>query len=118
MPYQSPCRGVQVQRLPVFYKQRDNLFYPVCHQRAGCIALASHPCVVVRADCFHAVQVWAFVLPVTLLRLPYSLLEAVIWTVITYFAIGFAPDAGRVSCASLLSAGQASHNKREIHEFM
>ncbi len=40
-------------------------------------------------------QVWAFVLPVTLLRLPYSLMEAVIWAVITYWAVGFAPDAGR-----------------------
>jgi len=107
MPYQPTCHGVQVQRLPVFYKQRDNLFYPVRHQRGGCTALASHPCVAVRAVHCHAVQVWAFVLPVTLLRLPYSLLEAVIWTVITYFAIGFAPDAGRVSRASLFSSGRA-----------
>ena len=41
-------------------------------------------------------QVWAFVLPVTLLRLPYSLLEAVVWSIIVYWSVGFAPDAGRV----------------------
>ena len=35
-------------------------------------------------------------LPVTLLRLPYSLLEAVVWSIIVYWSVGFAPDAGRV----------------------
>ncbi|KAK4478717.1 hypothetical protein RD792_014215 [Penstemon davidsonii] len=54
-------------RLPVFFKQRDFLFYPA----------------------------WAFGLPIYLLRIPLSLLESAIWVVITYYTIGFAPAAGR-----------------------
>ena len=38
---------------------------------------------------------WAFALPVTILRLPYSLVEAGLWSVMLYWIIGFAPDAGR-----------------------
>ena len=34
-------------------------------------------------------------MPVTLMRLPYSLLEALVWTVLTYWEIDLAPDAGR-----------------------
>lgn len=59
--------ALTIQRLPVFYKQRDLLFYPP----------------------------WAFVLPTWLLRLPLSLYESLIWLLITYFTIGFAPEAGR-----------------------
>ncbi|KAL3690439.1 hypothetical protein R1sor_016748 [Riccia sorocarpa] len=54
-------------RLPVFYKQRDLLFYPA----------------------------WAFVLPRVILSIPVSLYEATIWVVLTYYPIGFAPAASR-----------------------
>lgn len=52
--------AVTIQRLPVFYKQRDALFYPA----------------------------WAYVLPSCLLRLPMSLYESLIWISLTYFTIG------------------------------
>ncbi|KAM0062731.1 putative ABC-type xenobiotic transporter [Helianthus debilis subsp. tardiflorus] len=57
--------ALTIFRLPVFYKQRDSLFYPA----------------------------WAFALPVWLLRLPLSLLESGIWIVLTYYTVGFAPSA-------------------------
>ncbi|KAK9279081.1 hypothetical protein L1049_012756 [Liquidambar formosana] len=54
-------------RLPVFFKQRDLLFYPA----------------------------WAFGLPIFVLRIPISLLESGIWIALTYYTIGFAPSASR-----------------------
>ncbi|CAH8257288.1 unnamed protein product [Arabidopsis lyrata] len=56
-----------VMRLPVFYKQRDFLFYPP----------------------------WAFALPAWLLKIPLSLIESGIWIGLTYYTIGFAPSAAR-----------------------
>lgn len=53
--------------MPVFFKQRDNLFFPA----------------------------WAFVLPSTLVRFPISLIESLLWTVFTYFEISLTLDAGR-----------------------
>ena len=38
---------------------------------------------------------WAFALPVTILRLPYSFVESLIWSAMLYWIIGFAPSAGR-----------------------
>ena len=58
---------VQVNSLSVFYKQRDNLFFPV-------------PC---------------FVLPTTLLRLPYSALNAFIYVVFVYWISGLTYTPGR-----------------------
>ncbi|KAI8569217.1 hypothetical protein RHMOL_Rhmol02G0261700 [Rhododendron molle] len=54
-------------RLPVFYKQRDALFYPP----------------------------WAFALPIWVLRIPISFLESAILVGLTYYTIGFAPAASR-----------------------
>ncbi|XP_049354855.1 pleiotropic drug resistance protein 2-like [Solanum verrucosum] len=54
-------------RLPVFFKQRDSLFYPA----------------------------WAFALPIWLLRIPLSFMESLIWIVLTYYTIGFAPAESR-----------------------
>ncbi|KAL2317497.1 hypothetical protein Fmac_031373 [Flemingia macrophylla] len=58
---------LMITRLPVFYKQRDNLFYPA----------------------------WAWSLASWILRVPYSVVEAVIWTLVVYYTVGFAPAAGR-----------------------
>ena len=33
--------------------------------------------------------------PATLMRIPYSLTEAVVWTVLTYFEVGLAANPGR-----------------------
>ncbi|WCJ41762.1 ABC transporter G family member 34 [Euphorbia peplus] len=54
-------------RLPIFFKQRDALFYPA----------------------------WAYVLPIFILRIPVSFIESAIWIVLTYYTIGFAPAASR-----------------------
>ncbi|KAJ8767987.1 hypothetical protein K2173_020927 [Erythroxylum novogranatense] len=59
--------AMTVVRLPVFYKQRDFLFYPA----------------------------WAFALPIWLLRIPISFIESAIWIILTYYTIGFAPCASR-----------------------
>lgn len=50
---------------------------------------------------------WAFALPVTILRLPYSFVEPLIWSAMLYWIIGFAPSAGRY-CPGLESATQCA----------
>lgn len=57
-----------IMRLPVFYKQRDQFLYPA----------------------------WAFTLPNVLLRIPVSIVESIIWVSMTYYSIGFAPEASRL----------------------
>ena len=37
----------------------------------------------------------SFCTPATVMRIPYSATEAIVWTVLTYFEVGLAPDAGR-----------------------
>uniref|UniRef100_A0A2P2KGH6 Uncharacterized protein MANES_09G059200 n=2 Tax=Rhizophora mucronata TaxID=61149 RepID=A0A2P2KGH6_RHIMU len=59
--------AMTIFRLPVFYKQRDFLFYPA----------------------------WAFGLPIWVLRIPLSFLESAIWIILTYYTIGFAPAPSR-----------------------
>ncbi|XVF78081.1 hypothetical protein PTKIN_Ptkin14bG0099900 [Pterospermum kingtungense] len=59
--------ALTVLRLPIFYKQRDLLFYPP----------------------------WAFSLPIWVLRIPLSFMESGIWVILTYYTIGFAPAASR-----------------------
>ncbi|VVA97859.1 unnamed protein product [Arabis nemorensis] len=56
--------SMMIQRLPVFYKQRDLLFHPS----------------------------WTFTLPTVLLSIPISIFESVVWVSITYYLIGFAPE--------------------------
>ena len=59
--------SLMISRLPVFYKQRGNLFYPP----------------------------WAWSLSTWVLQIPYSIVESVIWTCVVYYTIGFAPSPGR-----------------------
>ena len=58
---------LMITRLPVFYKQRDNFFHPA----------------------------WAWSISSWILRVPYSIIEAVVWSCVVYFTVGFAPSAGR-----------------------
>lgn len=58
---------LMIFRLPVFYKQRDNGFYPA----------------------------WAWSISSWILRIPYSVVEAVVWSCVVYYTVGFAPGAGR-----------------------
>ncbi|XP_057534339.1 ABC transporter G family member 39-like isoform X3 [Amaranthus tricolor] len=59
--------NLAIMRLPIYFKQRDLLFYPG----------------------------WAYVLPVWILSIPSSLIESGLWTIITYFTIGYSPVATR-----------------------
>ncbi|RVW34141.1 Pleiotropic drug resistance protein 2 [Vitis vinifera] len=82
-------------RLPVFFKQRDFLFYPA----------------------------WAFALPIWVLRIPLSLMESGIWIILTYYTIGFAPSASRffrqllhsLACIRWLYLSSASLQHLEEH---
>ncbi|KAK2649788.1 hypothetical protein Ddye_017277 [Dipteronia dyeriana] len=56
-----------VSRLPIFYKQSDFYFYPA----------------------------WACSLPSIILKVPFSMLDAFLWTAITYYAIGYSPEPER-----------------------
>ncbi|GJM98188.1 hypothetical protein PR202_ga15175 [Eleusine coracana subsp. coracana] len=59
--------SLTITRLPVFYKHRDLLFYPA----------------------------WVFTLPNVILRIPFSIIESIVWVLVTYYTIGFAPEAER-----------------------
>lgn len=59
--------SMTIDKLPVFYRHRDFLFFPP----------------------------WAFGLSYWLLKIPLSLLESGIWIILTYYSIGFASSAGR-----------------------
>ncbi|KAI4355694.1 hypothetical protein L6164_004442 [Bauhinia variegata] len=56
-----------IGKLPVFYKQRDHLFYPS----------------------------WAYAIPSWILRIPVTLAENAVWVIATYYVIGFDPNVGR-----------------------
>ncbi|XP_076916108.1 ABC transporter G family member 31-like [Bidens hawaiensis] len=58
---------LMIFRLPVFYKQRDNNFYPA----------------------------WAWSVSSWILRVPYSFVEACVWSIIVYYSVGFSPNVGR-----------------------
>ncbi|KAL8118558.1 hypothetical protein AgCh_016181 [Apium graveolens] len=59
--------GMTIAKLPVFYKQRDLLFYPA----------------------------WSYALPVWIIKIPITFLEVSVWVVLTYYVIGFDPNVGR-----------------------
>ncbi|VAI77417.1 unnamed protein product [Triticum turgidum subsp. durum] len=59
--------SLTITRLPVFYKHRDLLFYPA----------------------------WIFTLPNVVLTIPFSIIESTVWVVVTYYTMGFAPEADR-----------------------
>ncbi|KAF8011670.1 hypothetical protein BT93_J2068 [Corymbia citriodora subsp. variegata] len=57
-----------IVKLPVFYKQRDHLFYPA----------------------------WVYALPNWIIKIPVSFVEVAVWVFITYYVIGFDPYVGRL----------------------
>ncbi|KAK1265449.1 Pleiotropic drug resistance protein 3 [Acorus gramineus] len=59
--------AMTIQKLPVFYKQRDFLFFPT----------------------------WIYSLPTWILKIPISFLEVAVWVFMTYYVIGFDPSATR-----------------------
>lgn len=62
-----PELAMTIQRLEVFYKQREFYFYPA----------------------------WAYVVPAAILKIPLSLLGSLVWTSLTYYVIGYTPEATR-----------------------
>ncbi|GMH17672.1 hypothetical protein Nepgr_019513 [Nepenthes gracilis] len=60
--------SMTVAKLPVFYKQRDLLFFPA----------------------------WAYALPNWFLKIPLTLIEVVLWVFTTYYVIGYDPNVGRL----------------------
>ncbi|CAH8313801.1 unnamed protein product [Eruca vesicaria subsp. sativa] len=62
-----PELAMTAQRLAVFYKQKQLCFYPA----------------------------WAYAIPATVLKVPLSLLESFVWTGLTYYVIGYTPEASR-----------------------
>ena len=59
--------AMSIAKLPVFYKQRDLLFFPA----------------------------WAYSLPAWILKIPISFLECGLWVGVTYYVIGFDPNVVR-----------------------
>lgn len=62
-----PELSMTVARLAVFYKQRELCFYPA----------------------------WGYAIPAAIIKIPLSLLEAVVWVSLTYYVIGYSPEPGR-----------------------
>ncbi|KAL8130556.1 LOW QUALITY PROTEIN: hypothetical protein V2J09_019711 [Rumex salicifolius] len=71
-----PEAAFTIMRLPTFFKQRDLYFYPA----------------------------WACTIPATILKIPLSLVESLVWTSLTYYVIGFSPEVGRFFRQFLLMA--------------
>ncbi|KAL5782767.1 hypothetical protein ACOSP7_007796 [Xanthoceras sorbifolium] len=69
--------SLTIIRLPVVHKQREFYLYPA----------------------------WAYCIPASLLKIPLSLAEALMWTAITYYVIGFSPEVKRFFCQFLLLFG-------------
>ncbi|XP_047315156.1 pleiotropic drug resistance protein 3-like [Impatiens glandulifera] len=62
-----PELAFTIGRLPAFYKQRDLYFYPG----------------------------WAYAIPSTILKIPLSMMQSIIWTSLTYYVIGYSPEPAR-----------------------
>jgi hypothetical protein len=56
-----------IMRLPVFYKEKELYLYPA----------------------------WALTIPMFILRIPWTIIEAGVYLCIVYFLTDFAPEAGR-----------------------
>ncbi|CAJ1951217.1 unnamed protein product [Sphenostylis stenocarpa] len=59
--------SMTIVKLPIFYKQRDLLFYPS----------------------------WAYAIPSWILKIPITFVEAAVWVFLTYYVIGFDPNVER-----------------------
>ncbi|RZC64005.1 hypothetical protein C5167_025792 [Papaver somniferum] len=60
--------AMTVVKLPVFYKQRDLLFFPA----------------------------WAYAIPTWILKIPVTIAEVFVWVFVTYYVIGFDPNVERL----------------------
>ncbi|KAK4725677.1 hypothetical protein R3W88_030594 [Solanum pinnatisectum] len=60
--------GLVIYKLPIFYKQRDLLFFPS----------------------------WAYAMPSWILKIPIAFVEVGLWVFLTYYVIGFDPSPVRL----------------------
>lgn len=44
---------------------------------------------------FYLYPAWAYAIPASILKIPFSLLDSIIWTGITYYVIGYSPEVTR-----------------------
>uniref|UniRef100_A0A2N9E6E2 ABC transporter domain-containing protein n=1 Tax=Fagus sylvatica TaxID=28930 RepID=A0A2N9E6E2_FAGSY len=56
-----------ITRLPVVYKQRSFYLYPA----------------------------WAYSIPASILKIPFSLVDSILWTAMTYYVVGYSPEVER-----------------------
>ncbi|GKV17135.1 hypothetical protein SLEP1_g27677 [Rubroshorea leprosula] len=69
-----PELSMTVSRLEVFYKQKELRFYPA----------------------------WAYTIPTAIVRIPLCFVEVLVWTSLTYYVIGYSPEASRFFCQVIL----------------
>ncbi|KAF3953772.1 hypothetical protein CMV_020817 [Castanea mollissima] len=62
-----PELSITVQRLEILYKQKQYCFYPA----------------------------WAYAIPASVLKVPVSFVESLLWTSPTYYVMGYSPEAQR-----------------------
>ncbi|KAF3332890.1 pleiotropic drug resistance protein 3-like isoform X3 [Carex littledalei] len=74
--------AMTVIKLPVFFKQRDLLFFPA----------------------------WTYTIPGWIVKIPIAFVEVFIWVFMTYYVIGFDPNVGRLfkQCLLLILTNQMS----------
>ncbi|XP_050220411.1 pleiotropic drug resistance protein 3-like [Mercurialis annua] len=66
--------SLTIMRLPVVYKQQSFYLYPA----------------------------WAYSIPASILKIPFSVIDALLWTSLTYYVIGYSPEFKRFICQFLL----------------
>ncbi|CAH2040392.1 unnamed protein product, partial [Thlaspi arvense] len=87
--------SMTVLKLPVFYKQRDLLFYPS----------------------------WAYSIPMWILRVTVSCIEVALWVILTYYVVGYEPSMERgyeemVDMGLLASPLMYAQNAILVNEFL
>ncbi|XP_024922481.2 pleiotropic drug resistance protein 3 [Ziziphus jujuba] len=66
--------SLTIARLPVVDKQRTFYLYPA----------------------------WAYSIPASILKIPFSVVDALLWTALTYYVIGYSPEVKRFFCHFLV----------------
>ncbi|KAL9352179.1 hypothetical protein Peur_054859 [Populus x canadensis] len=51
---------------------------------------------------FYLYPAWAYSIPASILKIPFSVLDSLLWTGITYYVIGYSPEVTRFLCQFLL----------------
>jgi ABC-type multidrug transport system ATPase subunit/ABC-type multidrug transport system permease subunit len=72
-----PELSMTIEKLEIFYRQKRLCFYPA----------------------------WAYGIPAAILKIPLSFVVSLAWTALTYYVIGYSPQASRFFCHFLLLLG-------------